>query len=360
MAKEGIPDFSPVFSKIWNNIAKISEEGGSLAIAPDRNEKNFLQIILGSESQYGKILQEARDVLGKNEAIAIIERIDTLRIENKNLEKKISNLKRERLAAPLESMNPFTKTKKSIDEEINSKIPKQIQFNKEQIEELKKEAIQELSKGGVRLDPAQLEYFLVSAEGEELLQLMTMAGNMILMQSAIENQMKSEKNNIELAKQYTGIHLVSLDAYVSAHNYAIKNLTEYQKKLEPIIKEANHTIDMAKSLIMRADAREQKGLEANIKISMRLIAVANAYDRLLQRRIENLAASKNKVTFKADLARNDYTTMVNGGNLLSLIQKSSRDYDLVMNFSMPELKAIYEPVMMDAFTEISEKLKKEK
>ena len=51
--------------------------------------------------------------------------------------------------------------------------------------------------------------------------------------------------------------------------------------------------------------------------------------------------------------------MVNGSSLISLVNSGSKEYALLVNFEMPELKTIYDTAMLNAFTEISERIKQE-
>lgn len=71
-----------------------------------------------------------------------------------------------------------------------------------------------------------------------MLTLMTIANNMKRIQELIEKELASDPNNVQLAKSYTGMYLISLDAYENAHKAAIFNINNYRKKLESIRSEA--------------------------------------------------------------------------------------------------------------------------
>ena len=349
---------SPVFQEVWSDFSDVASEAIDLATKSDKNSRTTLEFLTAQEPKYVRLLRKAQDILSNSAAREQFESIYGLQKTNRKLSAESIELKRKRISAPAESMNPLVKTRKSIDERL-AEIPILIAHNENQIDALQDEILEILHNSGVNISRDELKYFIISAEGNEMINLINIADNMIKMQTVIERELDADRNNIELAKVYTGMYLVSLEAYVYAHQAVQKNIVGYRERIQHIIAEAEANYNEAVRLKKRASEADKKHLDANISISERTIHVATLYDGLLQRRVAHLKKSQAAAEEKVLLAKNTYKTMVNGSSLISLVNSGSQEYALLVNFEMPELRTIYDAAMLNAFTEISEKIKQE-
>lgn len=89
------------------------------------------------------------------------------------------------------------------------------------------------------------------------------------------------------------------------------------------------------------------------------LEIVKLYDGLLERRIDNLPASRGNVAQKVKIARNTYKTLDNGRMLINLVSKADGECSLVINFEMPELKNIYDAGLLNSFMDIAERIKEE-
>lgn len=347
-----------VFNRVWEKFTAVSEDAIGLATSKDRNSRSALEVFTLREPKYARLLKKAQEILADSEAKAQFDAIDELTLKNRNLENEIISLKQARISAPQSSLNPLVKSKERIDKRL-AKIPHEIEANKEEIVSLKSEIIDILGKNGVKITQEELNYFLISAEGSELVRLMNIASNMKKIQYVIERELQNDKHNVQLAKHYTGMYLISLESYLAAHDTALKKIPRYREKVRGIIKEAIKNTNEALSLKKQASDSELPSLEANVKINERVIAVGRMYDSLLQKREKILAASRRNVEKKVRLARNTYQTILNGSSLISLVNAEGGEFALLTNFEMPELKIIYDSAMLNAFIDIAEKIKSE-
>lgn len=345
------------FQKIWSKLANASQDAKDLLGSEDRESRSFSEIVTFRDSKYNRLLREAREILCNSEANAQFEKIERLQLKNRKLNQEITSLKTERIGAPSESRNPLTRTKKDIDRRL-AEIPQDIQDNNEAILALQAEIIAILKKSGIELEPMQLNYFLVAAEGDDLLDLMNIANNMQKIQLVIEKELLEDKNNIELARVYTGMYLMSLDSYFQAHEVAVNNIIEYRKRLLSIGNEAINNVREAEAFLQSAkDAGDKANLKSNIALGKQTLSVVKKYDSLLERRAASLLKAAEKVGEKVAYARNTYKTITNGSSLLRLINTAENDYRLLTNFKMPELKQIYDAGLMNELAKISEKIK---
>lgn len=356
MASATFDENNPFFQKMWHKFSEVSNDAIELATKDNRDSKTALEFVTLREPKYIRLLKDAQGILGNSEAEKQFDAIEDLRIKNRKLKDKIIELKKKRIAAVESSVNPLTDTKSSIDKKI-ANYNEEITTNESKIEQLKCEILQILNGHGLNISYDELNYFLVSAEGSELIRLMTVAENMKRIQQIIERQLQNDSDNVDLAKYYTGMYLVSLESYANAHDVAIRNIYDYRNKLKIIISEAQNNYEEAKELLKSASAQDMANIESNIKINERALEVAQMYDDLLDRRISNLNSSKHNIERKVNIARNTYKTISNGSTLISLVSSGSDEYSLLINFEMPELKNMYDGAVMSAFAEISERIK---
>lgn len=348
----------PFFKKTWQKITGICDEAAQYMTDEARIKKSTLETITFREPKYVRLLKDAQDVLGVSEATQHFQEIEKLRGINGDLESEITELKRKKIIAPDSSYNPLASTKERIERSILKKSDR-ITANENKINRIKSDLLDLFQAHGLNISQNELDYFMISAEGSELIHLMTIADNMKRIQRIIEKELKNEPNNIELAKIYTGMYLICLDAYTNAHDTVIKNIDKYRQKLKEILQEAERNYKDAKKLRNKASNSDYLHLDANLNLSQRMIEVANAYDSLLQRRTNNLDKSRKAVKHRSDIARNAYRTLTNGSTLIALVHQGSNEYAMLVNFEMPEFEQIYESGMLNSFTEISEKIKVE-
>ncbi|MBQ7607810.1 MAG: hypothetical protein IJU76_07545 [Desulfovibrionaceae bacterium] len=347
---------SKVFKKVWDKFSKVSNEAIELATSSDRNSRSALEFITAREPRYIRLLKKAQEILGDSEINKYFEEIDELSLKNKELEKDSLAYKRERVSAPETSYNPFVKSRSTLDRKI-AEIPNKIRENKKSIENIQNTIIDLLQKKGLHVSKEELQYFIVSAEGSELVRLMNIAENMKRMQRIIENELKADKKNVQLAKYYTGMYLISLESFSVAHDIALEKIAVYRERVGKIIAEANENYRQAKALQRTASESDIQTLEENARINTEVMRVGDLYLSLLQKRSKQLARSKESLTGKIQLAMNTYKTIVNSSSLLSLVRESSSEFSLLLNFEMPELKVLYKSAVLGAFADIADRIR---
>ncbi len=343
------------------NLAKLSDLCSDIRLyihcyGDWRYERTFGEIITFREPAYLRLLHEAQELLGVSEASADFASIAKLREKNHDLREEITSLKQKRFLAPASSSNPLVMTRLKVDAKI-AELEAEIFEHDSQINELEDKILKIFSSHSLNLKKEELDYFIISAEGNDLIRLMTIANNMKRIQQSVEKDLVADANNLELAKVYTGMYYISLEAYSLAHDTAFDNIKMYRKKLSLIKFTAESNCMEAQRLIQNTKDDDLPNIGSNLKLNKKTIDIVNLYDGLLERRLDNLKESQENVRHKVEIARNTYKTLENGSSLMSLINDSSNEYSLLMNFEMPELKSIYETGMLTAFMDITEKIK---
>lgn len=158
----------PAFKKSWSELTDICSEATPYLLDDYRDGKSALEFITFRESKYVRLLKEAQNVLGVSEITPRLDDINRLRFKNKALREDIVALKLDRITGPDSSYNPLTSTKKSIDKSIASKNEK-ITENETAIDKIKRDILNKLGEHGLNLSDRELDYFLISTEGDELI-----------------------------------------------------------------------------------------------------------------------------------------------------------------------------------------------
>lgn len=339
------------FQETWQDISKISQEVNEVA---GKRERTALETITLRQPKYLRLVEKAQDILGDSAITPHVNNAKKLLAKNEEIRKAIEKLEIEIQASPVESWNPLTKTRESIEKKIQS-LNEDFLKNENEISAQKKMILEILQKQGAEITPEQLDYFLISTEGTDLIKLLSFAENMKDIQSSMERQLKNNPDNLSLGRYYTGMYLVSLEAYSGAIEEVIKNFGIYAEKLIAIKDEAKK--NLAESRKMKVGEEDRKILAENDAINKRTIEVVDLYQRLLNKRSLNLQNQKRTIDQKVAVAQNTFNTLKNSGSLVSLIKTADKDFSMILGFSMPELKTIYSQGLMKEFTEISGRLR---
>lgn len=351
-------DISEALSNQVARIVEICNEAVPYLNNPDRYSRTFAEAVTFREPKYARLLKEAQEALGISEAEEEFDAINKLRLRNRNLKKTINELRKKKLLVPRDSRIPFVTTQASINKEIEA-LENEIIDNKVKAESLKATILEIFFNHNLSFTEKELDYFLISAEGDDLLTLMTIANNMKRIQELIEKELAADPNNVDLVKSYTGIYLVTLEAYGNAHDAVISNIRDYRVKLDDIFLNAENNYKEALRLKAQSNGVNVANIESNLMLNKKTLEIIKLYDGLLERRIENLRQSKANIAQKVKIARNTYKTLANGSMLVNLVAKAGDEYAMVINFEMPELKNIYDAGLLTAFMDITEKIKGE-
>ncbi len=340
------------FQKTWQDISRISREVGDTA---GEREKTTLETITLRQPKYLRLVSKAQNILGDSEITPFVDKAKRLLDKNTEIKKEIDALEIESQAYPAESSwNPLAKTKEYFEKKIQS-LNEEFAENENEVSSLKTTISDILRKQGAEITPEQLDYFLVTAEGTDLMKLLSFAENMKNIQASMEVQLKSNPNNLAIGRYYTSMYLVSLEAYSAATEEVVRNFAGYSRKLAAIKEEAN--INLAESRTLKVSEEERKILTENDGINKRTIEVVDLYRKMLDKRSLRLQKQKRALDKKVAVAQNTYNTLKNSGHLIALIKTADKDFSMILGFSMPELKTIYSQGLMREFAEISARLK---
>ncbi|MBD5608102.1 MAG: hypothetical protein HDQ93_04550 [Desulfovibrio sp.] len=199
------------FSRVWKEMNNLSEDARQKLMDPDRDHRTAMEFITFRSPYYARLLDKTIETLGSTEVGDYIDEINKIKLLDRELDKEDTELRRKKVVAPQSSWNPLADTKKSIEKRLAA-IPEEKEEHRKRVEELKSLAQEKMSERGVNLGDEEINYFIISAEGDELVLLMNMAANMKSLQTVMERELRENPDNINLARIYTAMYLLSLEA----------------------------------------------------------------------------------------------------------------------------------------------------
>ena len=336
------------FRKAWLDLGKVADE--------------YKDVLGGEDKSFMKrkskgLLRDAFNVVASDTGLKAYDEIRSLQTEQTKLSDEANDLKANRWGYPDASKNPFAMTRAKCDKRLKEIDERDMAINA-RINVQTGVLLNDLNRYGKIIDRKYLDYLLVSAEGEDVFQLLNTATLLKQVQYAICQQMEEGPGNAAQVEHYVGLYLVILKGWEQAHQVGLENIEEkFLPKLAEIQKEAEKNARDTQQLL-KNHADEASHLEANLRISQNTIEVSTAYHEILVRKQKDLQASLGRLKGKIEVAQNTYRTVKTASGLLKLINDSSQEYEAILNFDPPLLDTIYADQMLDAFKEVSAQLKK--
>ena len=336
------------FRKAWLDLGKVADEYKDVLGGEDKS--------LFHRRSKG-LLREAFEVVASDTGLQAYDEIRALQSEQTKLSEEANGLKANRWGYPDSSKNPFAMTRAKCDKRLKEIDEREMAINA-RINAQTGVLLNDLNRYGKIIDRKYLDYLLVSAEGEDVFQLLNTTTLLKQVQYAIRKQMEEGGGNAAQVEHYVGLYLVILKGWEQAHQVGLENIEKkFLPRLAEIQKEAEENSRDTREL-MKSHADESSHLEANLRISQNTIEVSKAYHEILVRKQQDLKASLGRLKGKIEVAQNTYRTVKTASGLLKLINDSSQEYEAILNFDPPLLDTIYADQMLDAFKEVSAQLKK--
>lgn len=135
------------FQETWQDISKISQEVNEVA---GKRERTALETITLRQPKYLRLVEKAQDILGDSAITPHVNNAKKLLAKNEEIRKEIEKLEIEIQASPVESWNPLTKTRESIEKKIQS-LNEDFLKNENEISAQKKMILEILQKQGAEI-----------------------------------------------------------------------------------------------------------------------------------------------------------------------------------------------------------------
>jgi len=241
---------------------------------------------------------------------------EILKIKEQNIEKNEAELK-QKLAVKFKEI-----------EKLNVKINK-----------IRKSILDNLKKLGFNLSEEELKALLVRIDSKDIVKMAVIFDISKKITAKLEELMRSNSENITVAKRYYGMNLILSEIAVYINQKYIDEIDlSYIPKLNKIKNNVNKLITETKNLIAKSSTDyERKIYQSNLKSQMITLKTANIYIQNLQKQKEQIEIAKKKALKNLELTVNSYKTVKLGANLLHLIKSTQKSFSKIMDLQFPEL-----------------------
>ncbi len=283
-----------------------------------------------------------------------------LRAKGAELKSEADKLRNKRITAPEKSSMPWTTTRDDIDRKL-AEIEQRIKENDAALLRLDEDLAGAMREIGLELSQEQIDVLLSSVTGDDLLQNTVVFANVKKVVEKLAELSKSDNENLEINRRYTGMYLVLNDLLIYTQGELVRKIDGiYTPRLENIISEADKLRRDAagKSASRKYNDAQRKAFKLNADANAMTIKVARLYIELLRSQRASITANLNDLTKNRDVAESTYKTVKSSGDLKNLIRSGLALFDSIHSLSMPELQPFESDAMRREFEEINKRLKK--
>lgn len=313
-----------------------------------------------NSQKYEKLLNEVFDILLDSEFNSSRGEYRLLEDEIEKAGLKMAELRKDRISAPEESWIPFRQTRSKIDKQLDE-LQSDIARFREERDAIRKSMSVALNAMGLYVEPERLDVLLASVSGDDVMGLMLAADSIKRINLQIVELLSKGEGNFNIARKYTGIHMVLVDIYLHAHELVLSKIAgEYSPRLDEISSSALLLKKQAESMLASTPAGDasREVLETNVRANERTVRTAALYRDYLRAQQNKLRSSAEKLKNDLSVARNTYQTVKTGGDLISLINTSMRTLESVYSFVLPDLSAVYDREILKEFERITGQIRK--
>jgi gas vesicle protein len=323
---------------IWDELLPQLEKGLEYT---DKLEKAPESSWIGSDKKdiqhdIDKVFNKIIDTLIDDDFLSYKKEINSLQQDIFGNKNTIAFYREKKISAPAQSS---IKTTKADYAEKIEELQEENRNNARRIEQIKGRLIEQFADIGVDLTPEQINVLLTRVDGDDIIQMALMMDVLKHITEQIMVLMKENNEDLNYAKKYYGLHLVTLELVVYIQqNYINKVDHVYIPKIDNIMFEAQKMVAETKRLAAsEMSGRRRNIYEKNIQTQELTAHVAQLYKQdLITSKISMVNAQR--ITKKnLDLARNTYKTVVLSADLYELISESQNMFSEVSKIQVPNI-----------------------
>lgn len=312
-----------------------------------------------NSKKINKLLDIALKILIQGRPSDMRREAAELRTHGAELRAEADKLRNKQITAPEKSSIPWTKTRGDINKNL-AEVERKISENDAKLLKLDNELAGAMHEIGLDLSQEQIDVLLSSVTGDDLLQNTVVFANVKKVVEKLAELSRSDNDNLEINRRYTGMYLVLNDLLIYTQNGLVRKIDRtYRPRLEKIINEAEKVRKdaAAKSGSSKYNEAQRKAFKLNADANAMTIKVARLYIDLLKSQRDSITANLNDLTRNREVAESTYKTVKSSGDLRNLIRSGLALFDSINSLSMPELEPFESDAMRREFEEINKRLK---
>lgn len=350
------PEEVDPFREMWTEVVPTLEETLTLEDASQQ---------LPERAWFGRDQRDARDDINAllDEAVAILsassvqryrERIRELQRAIVQARAEIDDFRRQRIAAPRESV--VKRTIADYDRLIEERMG-DIRGYRDELGAIRRQFAGELRRMGLTLSDEQVELLLSTVVGDNIVDLGIVFDNVRAITQQLEQLVRDSGEDLNSARRYYGMYVVLLRALERMHRDVERQIDErYIPQIDAIAERARalsaETRDLKESQPEKADI-----LAANLEAQQLTIRAAAVYRDYLDDQAEQVRGAREALAADIRTARNTYETVRISGELVDLVQASQQLLDGLLDRQVPTLRPFENLAMQRELAKLTEQLR---
>ena len=288
-----------------------------------------------ADDDINALLDAAVAILSRSPVQRYRTRIAILREQIAEARSDIDRFRRERIAAPRESL--VSPTVVDYDERIADREAA-IRGLLAELDAIKAEFAADLRAMGLELSTEQMDLLLATVVGDNIIDLGIVFDNVKAITRQLERLVEESGEDLESARRYYGMYVILLRALARMHGDVAAAINDrYIPRIDAIAVQAAELREKTRAL-MREQPDRAALLRNNLQAQQLTIEAAGVYrDYLIQQRRQVEQASE-ALTADIKTAWNTYQTVKVSGELVDLVQSSRSLLDNLLNREVPALR----------------------
>ncbi len=286
-----------------------------------------------------ELIDEAISLLNISSLSEIKAEISEYQGNIRNFETLITELKAKKLMAPqdVSAWKLWKKDMADYEEEIDD-FTEKVAENKEKIETLKFELLQEIRATGLDLTPDQIDTLIYSATGDDDVELISVFNNVKAITVKLQDLTDESGEDIETARKYYGMYTVLLRILIALQEaYLSKIDNHYLPALDDLVGANQALTQKTRSLMAQSDSKHKAMYVSNLKAQALTAKTARLYRKCLLRNKTRVNDSVKRTRQEYQVAENTYSTVSTAYSLVTMIRESEKMFAALSDLQVPDL-----------------------
>lgn len=208
---------------------------------------------------------------------------------------------------------------------------------------------------GIELDAEQLEVWLSSVVGDDVLTMTIVFNSIKQVTQQLEILTNASGENIQSARRYYGMVVILHRLMLKMqHAFISKVDSDYLPKLDAFKKEANSLISESRGLLVRGGNAET--LHSNIQSNQATIQAIDLYSAILRSQRNKVFEAMQRSEREYEVAENTYKTVSLSSQVLHLVKQGSNTFQALTKLQIPDSQPFQNTEMKEQFKKLSIRL----
>ena len=328
-----------------------------------------------AEENIDELLDDILEILEISEASKIKEQYRTVENLIQDEKDEISSLKEKRMFAKKkkddsfsnlvpdaskllpdsslkESIQSLTATTKSDYDQIIQNKNENIVAYQEELALLRENLSNELEKKDINISPEQLEVWLSSVVGDDIISMNVIFQNVKQVTQQLRELTQETNENLEFARKYYGMVVILNRIIVKMQeNFISKVETKIVPQLKEYESDALSNIKEANKLLVKN--KNNQTLKANVNANEFTVKVIKFYRKVVINQKNKIKKSLLKSRESVNISLNTYKTVKLSSMVSELIKDGLENFETVEKLQLPVITKFENKQMQEEFKKLS-------